>query len=296
MPVAGAHLVGERRELRAHDVRIERLVAARGRTPAETASGSSLPTITLQSVTVSGPPRRYAAGPGIRARGLGPDAKARAVERADRAAARRHRVDAHHRRAQPHAGDFGDEGALVLAGPVRDVGRRAAHVEADDPVEAREPRHFDRADDAARRAGQDRVLALEQVRVGEPAARLHELQSRRSPLPARAAGQLALDLRRRSGAGSATGTRRRPSCRRARRASSAGSPRATPRPARSRCARARSRERALVLRDSDSRASARSPPRGCRRRTPRASARSRRRDVERAARPRRARRCARRPR
>ena len=44
------------------------------------------------------------------------------------------------------------ERALVLAGVVRDVGRRAAHVEADDPVEAGEPRHLDRADDAAGRA------------------------------------------------------------------------------------------------------------------------------------------------
>ena len=135
-------------------------------------AGSSLPTITLQSVTVERAAAPIRGRPGIRARGLGPDAKARAVERADRAAAGRDRVDAHHRRAQPHAGHFGHERALVLAGPVRDVGRRAAHVEADDPVEAREPRHLDRADDAAGRPGQDRVLALEQVRVGQPAARL----------------------------------------------------------------------------------------------------------------------------
>ena len=71
---------------------------------------------------------------------------------------------------KPHAGDLGDERALVLAGVVRDVGRRAAHVEADDPVEAGEPRHLDGADDAARRSRQDRVLALEAVRVGQPAA------------------------------------------------------------------------------------------------------------------------------
>jgi hypothetical protein len=40
---------------------------------------------------------------------LGPDAKARAVEMQDRAAAGGHRVDAHHRRAHAHAGDLGLE-------------------------------------------------------------------------------------------------------------------------------------------------------------------------------------------
>ena len=59
---------------------------------------------------------------------------------------------------------------------VRHVGRSAAHVEADHPVvaaELRRPRH---ADDAARRPRQDRVLALEGVRIGEPAGGLHEEQ------------------------------------------------------------------------------------------------------------------------
>ena len=38
-------------------------------------SGSSLPTITLQSVTVSGPPRRYDAGPGFAPADSGPTRK-----------------------------------------------------------------------------------------------------------------------------------------------------------------------------------------------------------------------------
>ena len=63
--------------------------------------------------------------------------------------------------------------------------------------------------------GQDRVLALERVRVGEAARRLHEVAAATPGISAR-------DLRRRSGAGSARGRRRRPSCRRGRRASSAG--------------------------------------------------------------------------
>ena len=171
--------------------------ASSGRSPsgpntAGNSAGSSLPTMTLQSVTVSGPPRRYAAGPGLAPADWGPTRKLRAVEAADRAAARGHGVDAHHRRAQPDARDLGDERALVLAGVVGDVGRRAAHVEADDAVEAGEPRHLDRADDAAGRARQDRVLALEPVRVGEAARALHELQPRRQRRGRRADGSAAV--------------------------------------------------------------------------------------------------------
>jgi hypothetical protein len=54
----------------------------------------------------------------------------------NRAAAGRHRVDRHHRRAHPHAGHLGLEGALELAGVECHVGRGAAHVEGDDLIEA----------------------------------------------------------------------------------------------------------------------------------------------------------------
>jgi hypothetical protein len=130
-------------------------------------SGSSLPTITfaIGDRQRSSPAVRRRSG--IRAGGFGADAKARAVEAADRAAAGRDRVDAHHRRGEPHTGDLGDEGPLVLARVVRDVRRRAAHVEADDLVEAREPRNFDGADDAPGRSRQDRVLALEPMGIGQ---------------------------------------------------------------------------------------------------------------------------------
>ena len=87
-------------------------------------------------------------------------------------------MDAHHRRTQAHAGDLGDKCALVFAGVVRHVGRCAAHVEADDRVESGEPRHFDRADDTSCRPRQNRVLALEAVRVRQSTARLHELEPR----------------------------------------------------------------------------------------------------------------------
>ena len=243
------------------------------------------------------PVRRRA---GIRAGRFGPDAKARAVERQIEpppAATVWMRIIG---AREPHAGDLGDERALVLAGVVRDVGRRAAHVEADDLVEAREPRNLDRADDAAGRTRQDRVLALEAMGVGQPAARLHELQPRQSVPRLRATARALRSPRARarpgarSVAGSATGTRRRPSCRRARRASSAGTPRATPRPARIR-ARARAARARARAAESDSRASARSRPRRCPHRAPRELAPRRRRGRA-AARSRRARRCARRPR
>ena len=115
-----------------------------------------------------------ARGARIGARRLRPHAIARAIEEADRAAARRHRMDQHHRRAHAHAGHQGLEGALVFAVVVRDIGRRAAHVEGDDLVEAGLPRRLHRADDAPGRPAQDRVLALEERGVGQAPARLHE--------------------------------------------------------------------------------------------------------------------------
>ncbi len=120
---------------------------------------------------------------GVGPRAVRPDAQPRPVEMQDRAATRRHRVDRHHRRAHAHAGHLGLERALEPAGVQRDVGRGAAHVEADDVVQPGHRRGARGADDAAGRARQDRVLALEGVRLRQAAVRLHEIQPR--------AGQLA---------------------------------------------------------------------------------------------------------
>jgi hypothetical protein len=79
----------------------------------------------------------------------------------NRAAAGRNRMDEHHRRPHPHARDLGLEGAFVFAIKVRHVGRGAAHVEADQILEAGFTAGLGHADHAAGRAGQDRVLALE---------------------------------------------------------------------------------------------------------------------------------------
>src|SRR3546814_16470416 len=96
-------------------------------------------------------------------RSTGPEA--RAVEVQDRAAAGRHRVDVHHRRAYPHAGHQGVEAALVLAVVVRHVGRGAAHVEADELPEAAHGRRAHHADHAPGGAGEGRVLALHTARA-----------------------------------------------------------------------------------------------------------------------------------
>ena len=114
--------------------------------------------------------------PRIGARALRPDAKARTVELEDRATAGRHGVDAHHRRAHAHARHLRLELALELAGVVRHVGGRSTHVEADHLVMAAELGRPGHAHDAAGRARQDGVLALEGVGIGESARRLHEEQ------------------------------------------------------------------------------------------------------------------------
>ena len=79
-----------------------------------------------------------AGGTGIGAGRIRPGLEAPGLEMQDRAAAGGDGVDAHHRRADAHAGDLGVEGALVVAVVMGDVGRGAAHVEADDLAEAGE--------------------------------------------------------------------------------------------------------------------------------------------------------------
>ncbi|GBD41956.1 hypothetical protein HRbin39_01343 [bacterium HR39] len=167
------HLPGQLGELRVHDVRIERLVGVR----AEDLREELRQQLADHEVGVGHRQRAAAAvagRAGIGAGALGSDAEARAVEGDDGAAARGHRVDPHHGRAQPHAGDLGLEGALVLAGVVRHVGGGAAHVEADDAPETGEPGRLHRTHHAAGRAGEDGVLAAEVPGVHQPAVALHE--------------------------------------------------------------------------------------------------------------------------
>ena len=115
--------------------------------------------------------------PGIGPRRIRAHPHARAVKVQDRATACGHRMNAHHRRAQPHASHLRVEDPLELACVMRHVGRGAAHVKADHAVITRglaDPGH---PDDAARRAREHRVLALKRTSIGEPAIGLHELQA-----------------------------------------------------------------------------------------------------------------------
>ncbi len=172
-----ADFLRERCEAFAHRLAVERLVLLRAENLREEIGDE----FAGHHIGVGHRERAAAAIAGrarIGARAVGTDAKARAVEMQDRAAAGRDRVNAHHRRAHAHARDLGLEGALIFAVKVRDIGRGAAHVEADDAREARFARGLRHRHHAAGGSGQDRVLALEQIGGGEPARRHHEHQPR----------------------------------------------------------------------------------------------------------------------
>ena len=113
-----------------------------------------------------------------------PDAVAALGEGAHRAAAGGDGADAQHRRSQAHAADGALQAAFVLTGVVRDVGRGAAHVEGDQPLEAGAAAGPHGAHDASGGPGEDAVLAAEQVRVGEAAVTLHEAQAHAAQLRA----------------------------------------------------------------------------------------------------------------
>ncbi len=124
--------------------------------------------------------------PRIRAGALRPHPHPRPVEAQDRPAARRHRMDHHHRRGDPHPGDRRVQHPLERTREMADVRRCPAHVEADDPPLPGDLAGPDRAHHAPRRPAQDRVLALEVPRPGQPARGLHEHElARHVPLERR---------------------------------------------------------------------------------------------------------------
>ena len=114
----------------------------------------------------------------IRSRRIGPDAIALTIEMQNRTTARGDSVNRHHRRAQTHTRDLRVEFALEFSREMRDIGRGAAHVEADQFVESGGSGRLHHADNAAGRAGKDGILAVKLVCVGQAAVRLHEHQSR----------------------------------------------------------------------------------------------------------------------
>ena len=78
-------------------------------------------------------------------------------------------MDHHHGRAHAHTGDERLECAFVFAVIMRDVRGCTAHVEGNNVIKSGLCGGLDRADDPACVALQDRVLTLEEIRVGQTA-------------------------------------------------------------------------------------------------------------------------------
>ncbi len=180
-----ADLVGKSREFFARDCIVERLVAL-----GPEHRGKEFRLDFPEHEVAVGDRERAAAAVARRARigarRVRADAVARAVEMQDRAAACGDGVNAHHGRAHAHARHLGLERALEIAqaaaGEVRHVGRGAAHVEADDLVEASGERGARGADHSAGGTRQDAVLAGEAARVGQAPVRLHEHEAHAAEL------------------------------------------------------------------------------------------------------------------
>ena len=112
-------------------------------------------------------------------RTLRPDPETLSVIDTDGATPSRDRMDLQHRRPHAHACHRPLAGPLIGARIMGDIGRGAAHVEPDDMIEPGLLCSLRHADDPAGRAGQDRILAPEPPRIGQPAIGLHEEQAPR---------------------------------------------------------------------------------------------------------------------
>ena len=87
--------------------------------------------------------------PRVGASRIGSDPQSRPIEMQNRAAAGRHRVNAHHRRAQAYSRHLGIKHPLKRAGVMRHIGGGAPHVKADHPLEPGSATHAGHADDPA---------------------------------------------------------------------------------------------------------------------------------------------------
>ena len=85
-------------------------------------------------------------------------------------------MDFHHRRAHAHPGNLRFKITFIFAVIVRNIGGRPTHVEPDDLLETIHFGRADHADNTARRARQNGVLALKLRGIRQPAIRLHEHQ------------------------------------------------------------------------------------------------------------------------
>ncbi len=131
----GGHVTRQCCELLHHHGAVQRLFAVRSE------DGGEILRLQLaqQQVGIGDGQRPAAAIAGRARRGagaVGPHAQPPGFEMQDGAAAGRQGVDGHHGTAQLHAGDLSVEAALQCAGIQRHIGGGAAHVEADDAIDA----------------------------------------------------------------------------------------------------------------------------------------------------------------
>ena len=169
--------LGDLGKARAHHIGIERRILVGTKDAGE----KRRPQLAQHDIGVrhrQRPAAPIAGGAGVCPGTIRPHAEPPRFGMQDRATARRHGIDPHHRRADAHARHLGVKGALIFAREMGHIGRGAAHVETDDAPKPRIRRRFHHADHAARRAGQDRILALKPLRRRHPARRHHELQRR----------------------------------------------------------------------------------------------------------------------
>ena len=83
-------------------------------------------------------------------------------------------MDAHHWCPDADACDQCFTFAFILARIVRNISRRAAHIKADDILDACLSRSLGHPDNASRRSGQHGIFTPEAVAAGETAIGLHE--------------------------------------------------------------------------------------------------------------------------
>ena len=112
---------------------------------------------------ITGRPRHGASG-------IRTHTESRTIKMQNGTATGRHGIDRHHRCTHAHASDFGFKRAFKRAGVKRDIGGSPAHIKADDAFKPAHRRSTRRTDNAARGAGQDRILALEMPGFGQAAA------------------------------------------------------------------------------------------------------------------------------
>ena len=175
--------------------------------PPRKLSVSSRPSTRLASVTVGRSPRPKQMGPGSAPADSGPTRSIPpAIEARERSAAGAGGVDVEHGHADGDAGDAGlvaDAEAAGVAVDERNVSRGAAHVEADDAIEAGGGRELPSADDSAGGAGEDGAHRLRggEARGDDAAGGLHHFEHGRCAYRRSTCWRVERDRCRRAGRG-----------------------------------------------------------------------------------------------